>query len=256
MDRVLLSLAVQVPVDGPGCEPIHTGLLAEPVSAITSLAFVAAGVHIAISGRRAGARLDRSVRHPGAAVRPDRPVRRRPSAVLGYAALVAGVGVGSFVQHGPDPWWSDVAHDLPLLATLAFVAADALSDLTGRARVWWWWAAPTAALLPLIVVAPRAGDLAQTGVAAAAVALTVARARARPSTRRRVVASLVLLTVGATIGTLSRAGGPLCVPESVWQGHAAWHVLASLALAVLAPAIGVRGGAVAPLGPAEPGRHG
>lgn len=211
---------------GPGCELVADGPLHEPVAAITSLAFVVAAAGIPTVARRAARRLGHG----------DDPRR-----TLGYAFLVAGVGIGSVVQHGPDPSWSDLAHDAPLLATVAFVGADALADLTGRRRLWWWWALPTAALLPLILNAPRAGDVAQGIVAAAAIGISLARARARPRLRRRILLALAVLAVGGAIGTLSRAGGPLCVPESIWQGHAAWHVLAAAALVVLAPVIGRRG---------------
>lgn len=215
---------------GPGCEQVADGLLAEPVSAWTSLAFVVAGALVLLRARR-----DAAHGTPGHAG-PASDVRR----VLLYAGLVAAVGIGSVVQHGPDPAWSDVAHDLPLLATVAFVGADAASDLTGRARAWWWWSLPTAALLPLIVLAPRAGDLAQAGVAVVAVVLTVLRAAARPGLRRHIGPALALLALGGAIGTLSRAGWPWCDPRSLLQGHAVWHVLASVALVVLAPTVGAR----------------
>ncbi len=204
---------------GPGCAAASSGLLVEPVSAVTSLAFVVAGAVITARSRR----------RP----RPD----GAPS-LTGYAVLVAGIGVGSFVQHGPRPPWQDPAHDLPLVATLAFVAADAAAALAGRRRVWWWWTLPTAALLPVIVLAPRAGDLAQVGVAAVAVVLSLLRARSVPAARRRTGAALALLAVGGTVGTLSRAGGPLCVPGSLWDGHGVWHVLAAAGLVVLAPVLG------------------
>ncbi|MFH5821463.1 hypothetical protein [Georgenia sp. AZ-5] len=220
---------------GPGCEAVTGSLIAEPVATASSLAFVAAAAAILAVHRRG----------------PTGDARAVEGDLRGYAALVAGIGLGSVVQHGPDPAWSDLAHDLPLLATLTFVAADCVADLTGRARRWWGWAAPTAALTPLIVAAPRAGDLAQAGVAAAAVALAASRARAVPRLRRRIGCSLALLVLGASIGTLSRAGGPLCFPESPWQGHAAWHVLAAAALVVLAPVIGVRHASAREVRPAE-----
>ena len=215
---------------GPGCEALSDGPLREPIYAITSLAFVAAAALILLAGRRR-----RAAPHarPGGA-----PVSAPP--VLGYALLVGGVGVGSVIQHGPDPAWSDIAHDLPLLATLAFIAADAVADLIDRPRVWWWWVLPTAALLPFVVTAPRPGDLAQVGVAVIAIGLTLVRAWARPPLRRRVGWSLALLGVGGLIGTLSRPNGPLCDPESIWQGHGAWHILAAAGLVVLAGVVGQR----------------
>jgi hypothetical protein len=206
-------------------------VLAEPVSAVSSLAFVVAGAAIVALRRR------------GTAPRHDRG-RARTTAT--YAALVAGIGVGSVIQHGPDPVWSDPAHDLPLAATVAFLAADAAATPAGRRRRWWWWAVPTVALLVVVVTLPRAGDLAQAAVAAVAVVLTVARARVVPEHRWAVAWALGLLAVGATIGTLSRTGGPLCDPDSLWQGHAAWHVLAAAALVVLAPVVGDPGRALAP----------
>ncbi|UZN03691.1 hypothetical protein [Cellulomonas sp. S1-8] len=199
---------------GPGCEWSAAGPLVEPVSAITSWVFVAAAVVLVVLRRRAG-----------------QPV---PWA---YAVLVAGVGVGSFVQHGPDPRWSDAAHDLPLAGVLCFLAADAVAALSGRPRRWWWWAVPTGALLVVVLAWPRAGDLAQVGVAAVAALLLLERARRRADVRPRVAVAVGLLTVGGSVGALSRTGGPLCDPASVLQGHAVWHVVAAAALVVLAPLV-------------------
>lgn len=192
------------------------------MAAATSLAFVVAAAAVVLLARR----------------------RRRAGEVArvgAYATLVAAVGLGSVIDHGPAPAWSDVAHDWPLVALLLFVAADAVADLTDRPRAWWWWAPPSAALVPVVVVAPVAGDRAQACVAGVAVVLTLVRAWRRPAQRRRVAWALGLLAGGAAVGTLSRAGGVLCV-AGVWQGHAAWHVLAAGALVVLAPTVGTRPG--------------
>lgn len=207
---------MQVSPPGPACETVADGLLAEPVSAVTSLAFVVAGAVIL--------------------------VRRRDRLRLGFAALVAGIGIGSVVQHGPDPVWSDVAHDLPLLATIAFVGADGAADLLDRRRHWWWWVAPAVLLLVVVAAAPRAGDLAQVALAVVAVAVTLVRGGFRRAVRRRIATVLLLLAVGGAVGRLSRAGGPLCDPASLVQGHAVWHLLAATALVVLAPVLGTGSG--------------
>ena len=44
--------------------------------------------------------------------------------------------------------------------------------------------------------------------------------------------AVVVAGVGITIYLLSRTGRPLCRPDSLFQGHAAWHVLTAIACAV------------------------
>lgn len=205
-------MEVTVVQPGPGCESRPDGPLLEPVSAVTSFAVVAAAVVLVVLRRRG----------------------RLPQP-WAYAVLVAGVGVGSYVQHGPDPAWSDPAHDLPLAGVLCFLAADTVGALTARPRRWWWWALPTALLLVPVLAWPRAGDLAQVGVAVVAAALLLARARRDHTVRTRVAVAVGLLAGGGAVGAMSRTGGPLCDPSSLLQGHAVWHVAAAAALVVLAP---------------------
>ncbi len=228
--------------DDPRCEAITDGGLSEPVAAVSSLAFVVAAlaipVAVGLAGRRSATGMAR--RRSAARTTPREPARW--TGVATFALLCAGVGVGSFLDHGPEPPLSAVAHGLPLAGVLAFVAADSLADLTGRAAGWLWWAVPTAVVTALIVPFPALADAAQVVLAAAAVAAPLGRALRRPDQRRRIVLALALLGAGAAIGRLSRAGGPLCFPDSIWQGHAAWHLMAAAALVVLAPVIGRRGG--------------
>lgn len=193
-----------------GCEAFRGGLLGQPASAVTSLAFVAAGAAA---------------------------VLRRPRPPLAYPLLVAAVGVGSFVQHGPHPDWQAYAHDLPLAAVLAYTAADAAADLTGRRTLARWWPLPTVALVPLVAAGPAASSAGQVALATAAVGLNVWRAVRRPRWRRVLVTALGLLAAGALAGNLGDRTA-LCRPESLWQGHAAWHLLAAAALWWLTPVIG------------------
>jgi hypothetical protein len=102
------------------CNQERLGFLEQPASAITSAAFVVAAAGI-LAGRP---------RESGTPAREQRTV---------FALLVAGIGVGSFLQHGPHPPWQAYAHDLPLAAALVFVAADAASDLTGHELSPGWW---------------------------------------------------------------------------------------------------------------------
>jgi hypothetical protein len=96
---------------GSDCEQIGTGWLAQPVNALSSLAFVPAGLWVA---SRAG----------------ERHGWRRWETLGVGAALVAN-GVGSFAYHGTQPPWAQVAHDAPIVAIVALLAAN---ELGRRAR--------------------------------------------------------------------------------------------------------------------------
>ncbi len=192
------------------CEQFGTGLLGQPVNTFSSLAFVIAGVAI---------------------------MAQKPRHAV-YGGLVALNGVGSVALHGPYPPWADLAHDLPLVALTAYVAVDALADLRGEPLSAVWWVAPVVAAAPVVATAPASGDLVQAGLAGIAVVLSLLRARVRPALRRSIVTSMAVLGVGALIGTLTRSGAPFCRPDSLLQGHAVWHVLAAVALWLLAPSVG------------------
>jgi hypothetical protein len=93
------------------CESIRDGLLAQPVNAVSSLAFVAAaGAVLRLAGREGGPR----------------------GAIVGaYGASLLAVGVGSFAYHGPQPAWAQQAHDAPI-PVVVFLA---LVVLAGAWRV-------------------------------------------------------------------------------------------------------------------------
>jgi predicted membrane channel-forming protein YqfA (hemolysin III family) len=112
------------------CEHVVDATLAQPVLALTSLAYVVAGIAVlwwAVRGR----------------------------AVLAVAAglVLIAVGVGSFAYHGPQPSWAGFAHDWPIL-TLAVVYAVGLA-LTARDQWRVWLTA--AAILAIALIAYAAG---------------------------------------------------------------------------------------------------
>lgn len=175
------------------CERIVDGFLAQPINAITSLAFVLGGVVIALR-------------------RPDRRM---------FGMLVTLVGVGSFLFHGPMPYESEWLHD----STIGWVLAAVLLD---RHRHWLWGAIPALSLV--FAVAPAAADPLMVVMAVAAVVREAGRGLRLRSVAAP--ASLGMLAVGAGIGTLSRTDWPWCSPDGMIQGHAVWHLLAAGALYV------------------------
>ena len=92
------------------------GLLAQPVNALSSLAFLPAGVLTVVAAVRATGRL------------------RLHLAV--YAAALIGVGLGSFAYHGPQPAWAGWAHDGSIGLAVVCAILLAATAGTGRTRVW------------------------------------------------------------------------------------------------------------------------
>jgi hypothetical protein len=220
------------------CEQYRAGFLGQPASAVTSVAFVLAGAGILVARSRSAAGISGR----------DRQVV--------YSVLVAGIGLGSFIQHGPHPDWQAYAHDLPLAAVLVFVATDAICDLAGRELSDMWWLVPSAAMVPVVAWGSTASIVAQAAMAAAAIGVNLVRIRWRPQLRKPVITALVTAAAGVVISWLmdrTWLGGP----NSVMQGHAVWHVLAAAALWRLAPAIGARRrpAVVASIGPARSARR-
>ena len=68
----------------------------------------------------------------------------------------------------------------------------------------------------------------------------------RPSTRHvvwhawKAAAPWAILAISAYVA--GRSGSPLCRPTSIWQPHAAWHVLSALGLATAATVVSAPGG--------------
>jgi hypothetical protein len=212
------------------CQQYGDGFLGQPANAVTSVAFVVAGIGILVAGQRSG-------------IQRDTPVLGQQRVV--FALLVSGIGVGSFIQHGPHPDWQAYAHDLPLAAVLAFAATDAASDLTGRRLSPAWWLVPTVAMVPVVAYGATASTIVQAVMASTAIGLNLMRARLHPALRRTLNVALLTLAAGSLIGTLTDRT-PLCQADSILQGHAVWHMLAAAALWRLAPAIGARRRASSP----------
>ena len=212
-------ILVLAALGGADCESIGAGWLAQPVNAVSSLAYVAVGGWVV---RRA-----------------TRPGTGR-GLLVAAGTSVAAVGVASAAYHGPQPAWAGPAHDgsiawlgLVLTGHAAWrlaedsrrlaaayaapcLAAFAVAGGTGRLRL----------LVPVLVVAVVVGA-----------ALTIRGSRgSRARVARAWWAAGMWGAAGLGAYILGRTGSILCRPESLWQLHAAWHVLSAVALgaAVLA----------------------
>ena len=166
MTPVVLALG------GSDCEVLHSGFLGQPANAVSSVAYVLAGLAVWRRGGPAG-----------------------PALALG------AVGVGSVLYHGPMPAGAEAVHDGALVALAATVALAA-------ARRW--------------------------------------RAGTRPRVPRPPAIAVAALGAGIVANFVSRTGAPLCRPDALLQGHAAWHVLTAVAAATWLAAWGGTAAAASP----------
>lgn len=205
-----------VTADGIGasdCEAIGDALLAQPVNAVTSLAYVVAGaviVALAVRGRRAIV------------------------ASTVYGVCVAAIGFGSVLFHGPQTSGSQLLHDLPILVTALFVVVADVAAL--RPRLWHPWVifGVAAAIATALSVVEIGLIGAATGIAVAAIVVLevlIYRRRVRDVPPRRQLTAygliLVVVVLAATAYLLGRTGSPTCDPDSVVQFHGLWHLISA-----------------------------
>ena len=117
------------------CERITGAALAQPVLAVTSLAYVAAGTAVLCWAMRL----------------------RVPLAGAAGVALVA-VGAGSLAFHGPQPSWAELAHDWPIVVAGAVYAAGLARSGRLQWRSAWTAAAGVFALGLAAYAAGRSGS--------------------------------------------------------------------------------------------------
>lgn len=155
----------------------------------------------------------------------------------GFQVFAAGLilaGLGSMDYHGPALGPEPLLHDGGLAVALVAALAIDLAVL-GVARRWRIGGLAILTVLALIVIAvypqvsPALAGIAAVGLVAAEW-LVYRRGLREPGTALWV--GLAALAVGGVVFALSRTGGPLCDPDSLVQGHALWHVLTALALAL------------------------
>ncbi|MGZ5213142.1 MAG: hypothetical protein ACXWXM_05425 [Actinomycetota bacterium] len=213
------------------CERILSGFLGQPTNAVSSLAFLVAATWILIL-----------------ALRGERTTR---AALLVLVLAVAANAAGSFMRHGPNPWWAQWAHDVAVMAVLLFIAIHAF----GRRRGW----RPTVEIgayaiglatigLGLAVIHGASDPFAGTLVAGAVigeVAAVSSDRRPSPSAAPQsgAIASgvgLAAIALGGVAFLLGQTGSPLCRPDSLFQWHALWHVLVAISLAAYAYALSFR----------------
>ena len=189
------------PVDGY-CERLAPDYWAEPVNALTNLAFVVAAAVMAprVAGRRTGQAM---------------------------VAVLAAIGVGSWLFHTHANRLTGLMDVVPILCFILLYVFAATRDFLG-ARPWVAVVAAVgfipyaAATVPLFAMIPGLGSSA--GYAPVPLLILIYAAvlwRSAPGTARGMAAGAAILLVSLTFRTLD---GPLCGVVPVGT-HFLWHIL-------------------------------
>ena len=214
MSLIELAEPLRDGIGASDCEFLRDEALAQPVNALTSLAYVVVGLLVITRAS----------------------ITRRPlAAALVYGTCLVGVGLGSVLFHGPQPDGSRVLHDLPILFTLVFIVAYDLSLISSRVRhPMVLFVIGAVAATVLTIIDPDLGTAA-TGVgvvALAALEFLIYRRRLRPATTRRqrqgYVTIIVVAAIAGATWLLGRTDSPACDPDAVFQFHGLWHVISAL----------------------------
>jgi hypothetical protein len=193
------------------CETLGTGWLAQPVNALSSLAYSLIGIGIGLS-----------------ALRSNRP--RHGSLV--YAGCLVAVGLGSVAFHGPQLSGSQLMHDLPILLTVLFMLNHdhvLLQPDSGRELA--TFAGVALAAVALAVVIPAVVAPLTIGVAVAVVVAEVVihrRHLRQVDISRQRRGSAAIAVVGGASWLLGRSNSPLCEPDAWYQLHGLWHMLSAV----------------------------
>lgn len=187
------------------CERTDAGLWSEPLNAVSNAAFLVAAWAAWRLAARAGDR-----------------------AGQGLAAILAAIGVGSFLFHTVAQVWAAVADVVPIqIFILAYIA---LATVRFFGAPWWGGVLAAAAFVPASVLATRvifavAGPLnGSAGYLPVPVLIglyALALARRAPVVARGLAAGAGLLAVSLVFRTIDAA---VC-PVLPWGTHVLWHLL-------------------------------
>ena len=214
MTTFLIALLAQI--GESDCEALGDGVLAQPVNAVSSGIYLVVG--LVLVARAA-----------------PRQTAERVTQIL-YGLAVASVGIGSIAFHGPQPPGARLLHDLTIAAVFSVIAARNLGTLRkwSEAAVIAAFAVMTLGVGLVMALSPDAGNAVTGVVAVAAVGSEIylyrtGRRGPFPGIGRWLAGIVGLLAIAGLINVLGRTDGPLCEPDSLYQGHALWHALTATA---------------------------
>ena len=194
------------------CENIGSGMLAQPVNAVSSLAFAVFGFIVLFS------------------MSTQQPTERVNRAIIGM--LMIATGIGSVLFHGPQGPASHFLHDATILVTMAAILTMNLAGLLRwrEPRVWAILGTVGVVASAVLLIWPSSTNLVGGIVVVALIAQDIALHRSGSIHTRWWIAAVAAMAVALLFFVAGRTGSPFCDSSSLLQGHALWHILAATAL--------------------------
>jgi hypothetical protein len=207
-----MLLSFIIAIGESDCESIGTGVLAQPVNAISSLAFAVFGFIVLFS------------------IRAQDKIERENRLII--AILMIATGIGSVLFHGPQGPLSHFLHDVTILLTMTAIVTMNLAGLlkwTER-RVLVILLVVGIAVSAVLLMWPSATNVVAGAALIALVGQDIALHRSGSINVSWWIAAVAAMAVALLFFIAGRTGSPLCDSSSLFQGHALWHILAATAL--------------------------
>lgn len=198
------------------CEAPRAGLFVQPADSWSSFGYVFVGFLMIVLARRS----DWASAFP-------------PVAAMVFGGTAITVGLGSVIMHATLTLWGQFLDVLGMYLVGSFLLVRAVARwraIPDRTAIL-LYVALCAALVALLILEPEVRRWLFAVLLIAAIVVELAFARPR---RVGVVLSFYLYgilakAVAFTIWNLDQHG-VVCAPDSLWQGHAAWHLLGATSL--------------------------
>ena len=218
-------------VEGGGCfcEAARPGFVRQPANTWSDLGFVLVG--LAIGAHATRTRMGANARN-----------RMRAGGLYPalYAAIVVFMGPGSMYFHASLTRWGGSLDVLSMYFFITFWVVYALArgyDLSRRRFVQLYIGLNAVIAIPQIAIGHASalvfGPLAFAGFVLELLLQPLGGPRPAwlpqpaPIRTRWVIAGWACFAAAFALWIPSRTGGPLCDPDSLLQGHAAWHLLSA-----------------------------
>jgi len=201
------------------CEAIHFGaLVAQPANSWSNGGFALVGLLVLAGfGGLIGSSL----------IATENAVRRM------YGGIALFLAVGSFLFHGTMRAWGGYLDLLSMHAFIAFLLAYDITRIRGGGLAMlskWFWPLLAGFAVVLGLVRPEYGKVVFAALVVVTLVVEFFAGRGATVVHRWpwFWTGLGVFVAANVVWNLSRTPGPWCDPDSLFQGHALWHLLSAL----------------------------